>query len=81
MFLRRMKEKGAPLSPIFAVFGVYTSLFRVDWLHAVDQGVGQDFLGNLFDLLQSKLPGQNMEERVAHPGNPLRNGCQQRHRG
>ena len=73
MFLRRMKEHGARLSPVFAVVGVHTSLFRVDWLHAVDQDVGQDVLGNLFELLQSKLPGQNMEERVAHLATHMHN--------
>ena len=41
-------------------------MFRIDWLHAVDQGVGPDFLGNFFVLLMQKMPGNTMEERVHH---------------
>ena len=63
-FLAAMLAKGAPVSPIFSVFGVFNYLFRIDWLHAVDQGVGPDFLGNLFVLLLEKMQGRNMEERV-----------------
>ena len=32
------------------------NLFRVDWLHAVDQGVGADFAGGAFEALLPKLP-------------------------
>ena len=39
------------------------TIFRVDWLHSVDQGVGADFLGNLFELIIPKLPGSNKDER------------------
>ena len=47
------------MSPIFSVYGVFTYLFRIDWLHAVDLGVGADFLGNLFKLLEKKMSGRN----------------------
>ena len=56
-FLKRQMETGRRISPIFAVFGVKIYLFRVDWLHAVDQGVGADFAGNVFEALLPKLPG------------------------
>ena len=38
-------------------------MFRMDWLHSVDQGVGADFLGNLFELILTKLPGTSKEAR------------------
>ena len=39
------------------------AIFRVDWLHSVDQGIGADFLGNLFFMLQGKMPGNNRKAR------------------
>ena len=62
-FLRRQLETGRRISPIFSVFGVEVHLFRVDWLHAVDQGVGADFAGNAIEALLPKLPGANQEAR------------------
>ena len=63
-FLEPLRWIGKPISPIFFVFGVFTCLFRVDWLHAVDKGVGQDFLGNLFALFVQVLPGATKKERT-----------------
>lgn len=63
-FLQREWERGKRTSPIFSVFGVFTHLFKVDWLHAVDQGVASDFLGNEFKyLVENKMPGSNKVER------------------
>jgi hypothetical protein len=62
-FLKRQMESGRRISPIFSVFGVETYLFRVDWLHAVDAGVGADFAGNVFEALLHKLPGSNKDAR------------------
>jgi len=62
-FLRRQMETGRRISPIFSVFGVFIYLFRVDWLHAVDQGVAPDFAGNAFEALLPKIPGNNKEVR------------------
>ncbi len=56
-------ETGRKISLIFSVFGVETYLFRVDWLHAVDQGVGADFVGNVFESLLHKLPGSTIAKR------------------
>jgi hypothetical protein len=39
-------------------------LFRVDWLHSVDQGVGADLAGNVFEVLLPKLPGGNKAEKT-----------------
>ena len=51
------------MCPLFGVAGVENYIFRVDWLHSVDQGVGSDFLGNLFELILTKLPGASKEAR------------------
>ena len=62
-FLAFLLSHGKPVSPIFSVFGVYTYLFRIDWLHAVDLGVGADFLGNLCSLLEQKMPAPSQAAR------------------
>ena len=62
-FIQRSIESGRRVSPIFSVFGVQTYLFRVDWLHAADQGVGADFAGNVFEALLPKLEGNSKEAR------------------
>ena len=54
---------GRRISPIFSVFGVEIYLFRIDWLHAVDQGVAPDFAGNVLEAMLHKCPGNNIEER------------------
>ena len=35
----------------------HTGLIAIDWLHCMDLGVRQVFLGSLFDLRMSKFPG------------------------
>ena len=62
-FLQRQMETGRRICPIFSIFGVETYLFRVDWLHALDQGIGADFAGNVFEALLPKLPGSNRDAR------------------
>ena len=62
-FLKRQMESGRRISPIFSVFGVETYLFRIDWLHCVDAGVGADFAGNIFEAMLPKLPGSNKPQR------------------
>ena len=62
-FLARESARGKPVSPLFCVFGVFTCLFKVDWLHAVDKGVAADYIGNLFIVLVPKLPGRNQQQR------------------
>ena len=58
-----MVERGHKICPLFAVFGVTNDIFRFDWLHSVDQGIGADFLGNLFEMVLPKLPGNNKPAR------------------
>lgn len=62
-FLAAMMSKGRKICALFSVAGVENTIFRVDWLHSVDQGVGADFLGNLFDMILGKLPGNNKDAR------------------
>ena len=65
-FLAFLLSHGKGVSPIFSVYGVFTYLFRIDWLHAVDMGVGADFLGNLFVLLEKNMPGRSETVRRQH---------------
>ena len=62
-FLKRQMETGRRISPIFSVFGVETYLFRVDWLHSADQGVGADLAGNVFEELLPKFPGASKQDK------------------
>ena len=61
--LHRETARGKSVSPIFTVFGVFTYLFKVDWLHCADKGVAADFLGNEFALLLTKMPGASIDAR------------------
>ena len=57
-------RKGCMINPIFAVSGITLEIFRIDWLHAVDLGVGADFLGNLLWMIAEKMPAPNQDSRV-----------------
>ena len=63
--LLRMHEQSIVPSTLMEAPFVKTDIFRCDWLHAVDQGVTADFLGNLLLLLAKKLPGGSLVVRVA----------------
>jgi hypothetical protein len=58
-------KKGHAISPIFSIPHCTKELFKIDWLHAVDMGVAQDFLGSLFVRCLRHLPGKNQEEQCA----------------
>ena len=62
--MQRILENGQTVSPIFSVPWLTIAAFRIDWLHAADQGVTVSFLGNLFVLLRNKLPGPTIEART-----------------
>ena len=64
-FVQRLLGQGRRMSPLFAAPGAHTSIFKFDWLHAVDQGVAADFLGNCFWFFLSFEPGNNQEERCS----------------
>jgi hypothetical protein len=62
--IRRIRESGAAVSPIFGAPWVETSIFKIDWLHAVDLGIAADFAGNfLLHLVRHHMPGENMKVR------------------
>ena len=52
------------INPIFRVAGITLEIFRIDWLHAVDLGVGADFLGNLLWMIAEKMAAPNQQARV-----------------
>ena len=63
----RMLENQVPLSPLMGAPYVNSSIFAIDWLHAVDLGVAADFLGGLFaTLIHGSLPGASLKARCAH---------------
>ena len=60
----RILNAGFQVNPLLQIPWMTTKICRADWLHVTDQGVTPDFLGNLFYVCQSKLPGRNVRERV-----------------
>lgn len=62
-FLLEMIQRGKKLCPLFSVFGVENTIFRVDWLHSVDHGIGADLIGNVFEMVLGKLDGSTKEAR------------------
>ena len=62
--LERILLLGHTLCPLMEAPGFRSSIVKIDWLHSVDQGVGADFLGNVFLLLCRKMEGRNKKERL-----------------
>jgi hypothetical protein len=62
-FSERLLGLGHNMSPLFGAPGLITSCFKFDWLHAADQGVCADFLGNMFWLFMLKEAGNNLNEK------------------
>ena len=64
-FLLRQLLKGKRISPLLSAPGATLKIFRRDWLHNVDQGVGADWLGNVFEyLVTTVLRGNNRKQRM-----------------
>ena len=63
--MRRMLARGLSISPLFFAPGVRSGMFRLDWLHVVDLGIGSDWLGQFFTYLLQWLPGVTAEARVS----------------
>lgn len=63
--IQKILNNNVEISPIFTIPWIDTSIFRPDWLHAVDQGVAADFLGNfLYYLVKNrKVPGNTEAAR------------------
>ena len=56
---------GTGICPIFSIPFLGSNQFAIDWLHCVDLGVTQDYLGNLFWAALPKLPGTNREQKIS----------------
>ena len=54
-----------PLNPLLEAPFVKHRIFRMDWLHAADQGITADFIGNLFYVLVDKFPGDTIEDQYS----------------
>ena len=54
------------MSPVFAVPGFVFYMICIDMLHAVDLGIAQEIVGNIFwEALGSFAPGKNHKLQVA----------------
>jgi hypothetical protein len=62
--LAKQIQKGLLPSTIWQCPGFKPEHCMIDWLHTVDQGVGQDALGQLLWEALRKLPGDNKEMRL-----------------
>jgi hypothetical protein len=57
-------RRAGQLSPIFKSPALSLKHFMVDWLHAVDLGVSQQVLGNLFHEVVEIIDGATRKDRV-----------------
>ena len=62
--LLRILNNGYEINPLLQIPWVTTRICRADWLHVTDQGVTPDFIGNLFYVCQSKVPGASVKART-----------------
>ena len=60
----RWHQQGVSSSTICGAPFLTCKCFQMDWLHAVDQGVAADFLGNLFWMCLPKLPGRSRKQQT-----------------
>ena len=63
--LQILRGKDSGVCPLFSAPGVTGNIFLIDWLHAADQGVSADLLGNVLKMALPKFPGKNLKERCA----------------
>ena len=60
--------EGKQISALFSAPGLQIDCFVIDWLHACDLGVAQDFLGNLIYIiyfLLGRFPGSSKDKRLS----------------
>ena len=60
--IERVVVKTGALDPLLQAPWVKTSIFKMDWLHAADQGITADFIGNVLFQLVAKFPGNKDEQ-------------------
>ena len=59
--MARIVERGHTISPLFGIPYFKVELISIDWLHCMDLGVTQIFLGSLFNLCMTKFSGSENE--------------------
>ena len=59
----RVMQRRGYLNPLLEAPWVKTSIFKMDWLHAADQGIVADFIGNVLYHFSSQFPGGTKDER------------------
>jgi hypothetical protein len=59
-----MWSEGKGVSPVFSMPFMTSAEVAIDWLHCCDLGVAQDFLGNCFVHLLTKINGSTQAEQV-----------------
>ena len=64
-FMERFFREKRHVSPVWRIPGFRLSVVRLDWLHVVDLGVAADCVGNIFWMLQSRMPGGTVDKRVS----------------
>ena len=63
--LGMLRANGISPSPLLNAPWITTEIFRMDWLHCVDQGVGSTLLGCIFYItIRRKEVGRNITERT-----------------
>jgi len=62
--MARTLEQRGKVSPLFQAPWLVQGCFRIDWLHACDQGVSADFLGNLLLAFARKQPARTLRKQV-----------------
>ena len=60
--MARIIDRGHTVSPLFGIPYFKVELISVDWLHCMDLGVSQVFLGSLFSLCMTKFSGGEQEK-------------------
>ena len=66
-FLVRLAHEGKPLCPIWQSPLFSSSVFKLDWLHVMDKGVGVFFMGGLVQYFcRQRFYGNNFEVRAAY---------------
>lgn len=65
--VHRIHSNGQALSPLCGAPWVVNTCFKVDWLHAVDLGVGADFVGNVLAHIieHRRVDGANVVQRCS----------------
>ena len=64
--IQRMIMQGKTVNPLLQAPFVHKGLFRIDWLHVADQGLGADWLGCFIKYVADQDLGANKQERYQH---------------